>query len=81
MENLVAKGEALTGKGLRRTEFTDDVEAVEYARDRAVADCVCENCEYVGFFGREFGRCWFSCGFGCGMATGVVESVRSDGFN
>lgn len=77
VENRVARGEALTGKGLRRTELTEEVEAVEYARDRAVADCVCECWEYVGFFGREFGRCWFSCG--CERLTGVFESVRSDG--
>lgn len=77
VENLVARGEALTGKGLRRTELIDDVEAVEYARDRAVAECVCEYCEYVGFFGRGFGRCWISCGFE--RVTGVAESVRSDG--
>jgi hypothetical protein len=78
VEYLVARGEALAGRGLRRTEMTECVEdADEKVRDLAavVADCACEYRDCDGFLdcGRGFGRCWFS----CGRMTGVV-SVKSD---
>ena len=71
-ESLVAKGEAVKGKGFRRTDDDEVDDAVEKARDRIVND---------GIRGLLPGRSWPGrSGSSSGLLAGRIDEVsRSDG--